>query len=158
MPRVSGTGPGMDDLREYLQRTLYEEIPLSQAMGLTVRAYDGTSLTLAAPLSRNLNHKSTAFGGSLYSAAVLAGWGLLFLKLAEHGERAQVVIQDASIDYLFPVERDFEATCPVPEGAAMTRFLEMFRRRHKARIRLESRVIIDGRDAVSFRGTYVAHA
>lgn len=148
----------MDDPREYLQRTLYEEIPLSRAMGLTVRAYTGESLTLAAPLSLNLNHKSTAFGGSLYSALVLAGWGLLFLKLAEGDERAQVVIQDGSIDYFFPVERDFEATCRVPENPAMHRFLEMFRRRQKARVRLEAAVVVDGREAVSFRGTYVAHA
>lgn len=147
----------MDDPREYLQRTLYEEIPLSRAMGLTVRAYDGASITLAAPLALNLNHKSTAFGGSLYSMVVLAGWGLLFLKLAEQGEHGQLVIQDASIDYKLPVESDFEATCCVPEGGGLERFIEMFRRRHKARIRLEARVMNQAREAVSFLGTYVAH-
>ena len=52
-------------------------------MGIRVAAYDGTSLKLTAPLAPNINHKSTAFGGSLYSLAVLCGWGIVHLKLAE---------------------------------------------------------------------------
>jgi thioesterase domain-containing protein len=147
----------MEDSREYLQRMLYEEIPLSRAMGLTVAAYDGQALRLAAPLALNLNHKSTAFGGSLYSIAVLAGWGLLFLKLAEIGESAQLVIQDAEIDYTLPIDADFQAVCRIPEGQAFDRFLTMFRRRGKARIRLEAQVSVAARVAVDFRGSYVAH-
>lgn len=48
----------MDDRErqaQALQETLHHEIPLSQAMGLTVSAYDGASLTLRAPPTSTTN-------------------------------------------------------------------------------------------------------
>ena len=52
----------MDD-RAYLEQLLHQDIPLTQALGLSL------------PLAANLNHKSSMFGGSLYCGAVLAGAG-----------------------------------------------------------------------------------
>jgi thioesterase domain-containing protein len=62
-----------------LQKILYSEIPLTKAIGIEVCEFTGLSLTLKAPLEKNINHKCTAFGGSLYSVAVLSGWGLIYL-------------------------------------------------------------------------------
>ena len=62
----------MDQLNQ-LRNVLHEEIPLTKAMGVEVNSYDGHCLVLSAPLDPNTNHKDTAFGGSLYSLAVLAG-------------------------------------------------------------------------------------
>ena len=53
-------------LRKALQKVLNEEIPLTNAIGISVESCDSLSLTLAAPLHKNINHKRTAFGGSLY--------------------------------------------------------------------------------------------
>lgn len=63
-----------------LQARLLEEIPLARHMEIRVLCSDRRSLLLSAPLAANSNHKGTAFGGSLYSVAVLAGWGLLTLE------------------------------------------------------------------------------
>ena len=54
----------MKDTAARLQQTLHDDIPLTREMGLTVAAWDGRQLRLAAPLAPNLNHKCTAFGGS----------------------------------------------------------------------------------------------
>jgi len=45
-------------------------------MGVTVAHYDATGLTLRVRLEPNINHKSTAFGGSLVTLITLAGWEL----------------------------------------------------------------------------------
>ena len=76
-----------------LQKVLHLEIQLTRAIGIEVVEYGENGLTLYAPLDNNINHKSTAFGGSLYSVSVLTGWGLLYLLLIKYGLSGQIVIQ-----------------------------------------------------------------
>ncbi len=139
-----------------LERILHEEIPLTQAMGLRVAGYDGRCLHLAAPLAPNTNHKRTAFGGSLYSLAVLCGWGLLHLKLGEAGLHKHIVIQESGIRYLHPVNGDMTAECCIDE-AALERFLRTLQRHDRARLDLAVHIQHQGRVAVAFSGRYVVH-
>ncbi|HKE43757.1 MAG TPA: YiiD C-terminal domain-containing protein, partial [Steroidobacteraceae bacterium] len=60
-----------------LKAWMNAEIPLTRHIDVRIAGYDQDTLTLLAPLAANSNHKGTAFGGSLFSLAVLAGWGLL---------------------------------------------------------------------------------
>ena len=55
-----------------LENYLHEHIPLSKAMGVTVRSVSGEAVTLAAPLAPNINHRETVFGGSASALAILA--------------------------------------------------------------------------------------
>jgi thioesterase domain-containing protein len=139
-----------------LQQTLHSDIPLTREMGITVAAYDGRQLRLAAPLAPNLNHKSTAFGGSLYSLSVLCGWGLLHLKLEEAGLHRHIVIQQADIEYLLPVAQDMEAECEV-DDAALQRFMTVLQKHGRARLPLNVVIKRDGQAAVKFSGRYVVH-
>ena len=139
-----------------LEHTLHAEIPLSRAMGIRVVAYDGSKLQLSAPLAPNTNHKSTAFGGSLYSLAVLCGWGLLHLKLREAGLHKHIVIQESSIRYLLPVEGEMMAECRL-DKAAFARFLHTLEKHGKGRLALDVGIMQDGRPAVGFSGRYVVH-
>ncbi|KTC45318.1 hypothetical protein AO269_31985 [Pseudomonas putida] len=81
-----------------LERLLHHDIPLTGDMGLRVRAWDNHCLRLHVPLAPNVNHKSTMFGGSLYCAAVLAGWGWLHLRLGEDHGRARLQLQTQVLD------------------------------------------------------------
>ncbi len=139
-----------------LQRLLHNEIPLSRAMGIRVTRYDGTSLQLAAPLGPNINHKATAFGGSLYSLAVLCGWGLLHLKLEEAGMHKHIVIQESSIRYVLPVAEDMLAECRM-DASSFEHCLRMLARHDRARIALHVSIEQDGYTAVAFEGRYVVH-
>ena len=139
-----------------LERTLHDEIPLSQAMGIRVAGYDGKSLKLAAPLAPNINHMSTAFGGSLYSLAVLCGWGMLYLKLAEAAQHKHIVIQQSDIRYLLPVDHDMQAECHL-DDAAFQRFMRTLRKHDRARLALDVVIKHHGRPAVEFSGRYVVH-
>ena len=139
-----------------LEHTLHSEIPLSQAMGIRVVNYDGASLCLTAPLAPNINHKSTAFGGSLYSLAVLCGWGLLHIKLAEMGFKKHIVIQDGHIRYLLPVNADMQAECSLDE-TTLKHFLRTLTKHGCARLALDVVIKHPSQVAVEFSGRYVVH-
>ncbi len=139
-----------------LEQILHSEIPISREMGIRVAYYDGTSLKLDAPLAPNTNHKSTAFGGSLYSLAVLCGWGLLHLRLADARIHKHIVIQESSIRYLHPVEHDLHAVCRM-DDAAFRKFLHTLEKHGRARITLDSFIMDDNQPAVEFTGRYVVH-
>ncbi|HEY7341780.1 MAG TPA: thioesterase domain-containing protein [Ktedonobacterales bacterium] len=147
------------DLARELQAVLHHEIPLSRQMDLTVLQYNGVCLTLGAPLAPNINHKATAFAGSLNAVMTLTGWGTVWLLLAERGLHGTIVIQESATRYLLPVGHDFNATCRVPQADETERFLAGLRRRGKARLALKVDILDgDGRVAVAFTGNYVAFA
>ena len=144
--------------KRQLEDKLHEQIPLTRAIGLQVSRLDDHSITLTAPLQNNFNHKSTAFAGSLYSVAVLAGWGLLASRLESLGLHGHIVVQDADIRYLLPVNQDIEASCSITDEAEFARFVKLFKRKARARIRLETQILNAGACAVQFVGNYVVHA
>ena len=145
----------MDALR-HLQAVLQTEIPISQAIGIAVDAYDNGCLTLRAPLGPNINHKDTAFAGSLNALVTLAGWSLMWLVLDAARLSGKIVIQDSTIQYLRPVTQDFVARCCQPEAGDLARFLTMLRRKGRARLELQAEIREAGARAVSFSGRYVA--
>ena len=144
-------------LRE-LQETFYSEIPITKHLGLTVVGYDGEQLALSAPLEANINHKDTAFAGSLNALVTLAGWGLLWLLLKEEELAAKIVIQDSTINYLLPVTKNFVAVCRKPDPVQLARFASMLRRKGRARLELEAEIREEKQLAVTFKGRYVAQA
>jgi hypothetical protein len=71
--------------RDYLQNRIVQEFALAKHMGIRVESADDAAVVLRAPLTLNANYKGTAFGGSLYSVAVLAGWAWVTRHLAVQG-------------------------------------------------------------------------
>jgi len=143
---------------EALRATLRHEMPVTQHLGIEPAAYGGGTLTLRAPLAANVNHRGTAFGGSLNAIATLAAWGVLWLALREHALPGEVVIQDSSVRYLRPVAGDFTARSGPPEPEALARLLAAVRRRGRGRIGLTAEVLDAAGVAVSFAGRYVVQS
>ncbi len=144
----------------YLESVPHHDIPLTRDMGLKVLDWREQQLSLHLPLDRNVNHKSTMFGGSLYCGAVLAGWGWLHLRLKEEGiEDGHIVIQEGQISYPLPVTGDATAICPVPDAKVWKKFLAMYQRYGRARLTLHTHIVNQGseEDAVTFTGQYVLH-
>ncbi|WP_100640313.1 thioesterase domain-containing protein [Marinobacter salexigens] len=122
------------------QRRIHEEIPLSRALGIELHSWDGSSLLISAPLAPNSNHQGTGFGGSVYSVAVTAAWGVTELALADLGLKGSVVVQTGSIDYLEPVTSDFYAICRLPGNEIPERFRKSLARHGKGRLDLTAEV------------------
>ena len=97
-------------------------------------------MTLAAPLAPNLNHRNTAFGGSISALGILSGWTLLFLKLRECNIKSRLVIQKSAFDFEDPIAADFTAVCTLPDAAAWEKFLRTLTRHGRARITVLSRI------------------
>ncbi|WP_319380887.1 thioesterase domain-containing protein [Thiomicrorhabdus sp.] len=141
-----------------LQNRLNQDIPLTKHMGIEIRSYDGETLSLQAPLDRNINHKQTAFGGSLYSISVLTGWSLIYLILQESGLEGHIVIQKTQTRFLLPVSTDLMTECRITDPQDKTRFLKTYRRKGLARLHLEVSIGADnGKTQLCFEGDYVVH-
>lgn len=140
-----------------LQHIIHTEIPITQAIGITVAGYDDGCLTLSAPAACNLNHNGTVFSGSLNAVVTVAGWGLLWLVLQEQQLEGNVVIQDSNISYLKPVNSDFRANCSKPAPSDIERFLYILGRKGKARAIVQAVISECGETLVTFSGRYVVH-
>ncbi len=140
-----------------LEQVLHTEIPLTQAMGLAVESCSTDKVILTAPLEKNINHKCTAFGGSLYSVAVLSGWCLIYTNLRAHSLSGHIVIQHSEMDYKIPVDSTLRGICHLAEDNAMQRFLTIYRKRKRARIKLDVILQHEQQIAAQFSGQYVVH-
>jgi thioesterase domain-containing protein len=137
-----------------LQKRILEDIVLAPHIGVRVVERDAHGLVLSAPLEANSNHHGTAFGGSLYSLAALAGWGLLTLELEARGIEAELVIQDSRIDFVSPVDADFTARARTPDSALLDRCVRTLERYGRSRIAISVVIECRGSEAVRFSGTY----
>lgn len=141
-----------DEITAYL----HAHIPITQALGARVESWDGSAIRLSAPLAPNLNHRGTAFGGSLSALAILAGWAILHLALRERGLEVRLVIQRSALDFVEPIEGDFTASARLPPPAQWERFLATLSRHSRARITVEGEVACGGRAGGRHEGVYVA--
>jgi len=139
-----------------LEEQLHSRIPLSRQLGARVAEAGMDLVRLTAPLELNLNHRDTAFGGSLSSLAILAAWAWLYLASSSEGFHGRIVIQHGAMDYIAPVAGDFEAVCRRPGTAEWNEFRETLKRRKRARIELRAAIHSGGRVAATFAGRYVA--
>jgi len=140
-----------------LEDVLHTDIPLTQHIGISVNELTDTSLSLFAPLENNVNHKSTAFGGSIYSVSVLTGWGLIYSLLQQYDLSGHIVIQESNTKFISPITTDLITQCCFDSTEQYEKFLIMYKRKGIARIRLESKITCAGKNAVLFSGTYVVH-
>ncbi len=139
-----------------LETYLRERIPLSRAMEVRVVEIGATHLRVAAPLAPNINHRDTVFGGSAAAVAMLAAWGLLYVRLDREQRPARLVIQRCSMEYLQPIDAEFAAVSTLAAGEDWSRFLAGIERKGRARIAV--RVDLDSRDrrVGEFTGEFVA--
>lgn len=135
--------------KDLLQKYLYENIPISKAMGIEIEEASLEKVVLSTSFAPNINHKKTVFGGSLHAAAIFACWSLLYLNL-DHSK--EIVIVKSEISYKAPVLSDFKAICIKPEKMVWDRFIKTLRAKGKAKILLSAKI----GEAVYFQGYFAA--
>ncbi|GLH68714.1 hypothetical protein GETHPA_02470 [Geothrix rubra] len=139
-----------------LQQYLHDHIPLSRAMGVTVRSVSAEGVTLEAPLAPNLNHRGTVFGGSASSLAILSAWALVHSRLRAEGLDSRLVIQRNTMAYESPTEGAFNATAALARPEAWPTFLRTLRRMGRARVAVVSELQCGGQRTGRFEGEFVA--
>jgi thioesterase domain-containing protein len=141
---------------DYLQDRIDREIMLAKPMGVIVEAADETAMILRAPLAPNSNHQGTAFGGSLYSLAVLTGWAWITRFLVTRELDADAVIQSSSMRFLAPVYGEMRACIEIPAEAEIDKFQKMLARAARGRIRLQVNMHQGLKLATVFDGLFAA--
>lgn len=134
---------------------LHQHIPLTAALGARVTRSDKHEIEIHAPFAPNINHRGTAFGGSLATMGILSGWAVLHQALSAEKISARLVIQKSECDFAEPVNAAFSAVSRIGEKE-WAKFLATLKRYNKARITVASQIHAEGAEAVIHKGTYVA--
>ena len=142
--------------REYLQSRIVNEFALARHIGIAVDAADDAAVVLRAPLAPNANYKGTAFGGSLYAVAVLAGWAWVTRYLASRDLKADAVIQESKVRYLTPVVGELCVNAHAPDEVQIAKFRKMLERAGRGRISLRVEIMHEHTLAVVFDGVFAA--
>jgi thioesterase domain-containing protein len=142
--------------KDYLQDRITSEFALARHIGIVVESAGEQGIVLCAPLAANANDKGTAFGGSLFSVAVLTGWAWVARYLDATHLTADAVIQESTIRYLVPVHGVLRATLIPPHTAHVEKFRKMLQRAGRGRIRLKVDIRQEETLASEFEGVYAA--
>ena len=138
-------------LAEYLKN----EIPITIAFGFQVVDASAAQVLLHVPLSPNTNHKGTAFGGSLFSATTISAWGLVYNFVRSENITGDIVLKSSTMEFLKPVEADFDSICKDPGAAAWEKLKLMHSKKSVGKIELKSQIISRAKICAEFTGIFV---
>lgn len=162
---------------ETLTSYLHRNIPLTAAMKMTAVVSTSSRVALRCPLEPNVNHHHTAFGGSLSAALMLAGWGMMRVRMGAAGlldgaglewssmndgesvpgaSGVRLVVSKCTTEFVHPVSDDFVTECRFADEALWDRFVERFRSNQWAKLRLQSSVVGPTEALAKLKGTFVA--
>lgn len=140
------------DWCEQLQQAWYENIPLSEKMGVRISQYTGHRFVTTMPEAGNQNPHHTLFAGSLFSLATLTGWGLIWLLLRERQLGGTIILVDAHIRYRQPISGRPRA---IADLSSLKGDLDRLAKGRKARVQLSVILSGDEDEGAIFEGTYM---
>ncbi|MBT8095157.1 MAG: thioesterase domain-containing protein [Gammaproteobacteria bacterium] len=133
------------------------DIPLLNAMQLSLRSYDNLTLKLDAPLAPNINNKGTAFGGSIASICLFAGWAVATLGFTEHGvTNTEIVVYQSEMTFLRPARGHLDVVAHL-KPSDFRECLDRLQRGSDKRLRFDVRIDLyhDDEHCATMRGIYV---
>ena len=141
---------------KHLAELLKDKIKLYEHLGLEVVELTSSSVRFRVSLEENLNHKGTAFGGSIYAAAVLSAYALVLHGLRERKiPTDNIVIQKGEIQYLKPIESDFEVVCAFPNQDFANDFYNRLETTGRVKDTLTVKAQIANDTKATLKGTFV---
>lgn len=144
-------------MNEYeFEQLLHKVIPITKEMGIHVIEFTPSKVKMSAKLEPNLNHKCTAFGGSINSLMTACGWAMVYANIKPIDLNAHIVIQKSSINYLLPVDKDFVAECILSNEISKKKFFDMYKKHGKARLKLKVTCSNEQILLAEYEGQYVA--
>lgn len=133
-----------------LSRGLHEHIPMTRFLEISFIEFEPERIVLEAPLGPSLNHRGTAFGPGVFTAAGLAPWLLLVRRTWAERLAVQILLRRCEFAIHRPITGDYRARCDSLPALE----LDALRRGGKARISATSHVLVDEGEPAA---TYTAH-
>jgi thioesterase domain-containing protein len=140
-----------------VRRKLAAGVPLISHMGVELVSWSPGEVIVEAPLEPNLNTHGTAFGGSLYCVAAMAGWAMTHLTLMQAGFTPSVWVLRGEVDYLRPVRGRLRAVATLP-AESREALCVSFRQRGKGKVAVDVAIIENGETCVRLKALYAAVA
>lgn len=140
---------------EKAQDYLHSEIPITRRMGIEVQKLSSNEVELKAPIALNVNHRRSAFGGSVDSLFLTAGWSYIRLVVDHFDPLPTIVGSKSQTTFQRPITQDFIARLVIPSKREVDKFLEAYQRFGKARITLDANIENNGKTYAVFKGDYV---
>lgn len=137
-----------------VQEYLYEKIPLTKLMGISINEFSNEKIELKTPLEINKNHKGTAFGGSLVTVLTTNCWLMAFKHFKDISPQCHIVIGKSEIEYKKPVTKDFLSTCKIINFEELEKSKEFFQKKGKTKINLDATIEENGVICVVFSGVF----
>ncbi|GAB5408126.1 MAG: thioesterase domain-containing protein [Balneolaceae bacterium] len=137
------------------QHYIYTNIPITKAMGFKIVELSRTEVRLSAPLKKNINHRGSAFGGSIDSLFLTTGWAFIRFLINHYTPTPIIVGNKGSTTFLKPILKNFEAHLTIPSKEEVDSFLSTFERFGKARITLAAVIEDEEKEFAVFKGDYV---
>lgn len=137
-----------------LQQLLHKEIPITQALAIEVLELNTSHITVKAPFQENKNIHNTAFAGSIYTTATLAGWSLVTNFLECHDLNGAVVMAKGEIKYLKPITGDIVAQTNLGNEQEIEKFKRQLELKGRARLSLTIDVIEDEQVKAQLNGNF----
>lgn len=138
-----------------LKQWIYDKIPAVKNFEFEIQTLKPGFVSLKVPLQAHINHKGTAFGGSLYNSAVLACYLLVYSEMTAIGVSSDsFVISEGSMKYIKPVEGDFEVKVGWSQ-VQLDSMVTALRAKKKARWTLFAEIECSGVKCAEFQGRFV---
>ena len=133
---------------------ILDNIPVLNHIKLTVSELSENTIKLTAPLYENRNHYGSAFGGSIATIGIVAGWAILTYKIHEEKVPATLVIKNSHTEYKRPVKDEFSAEVII-KPAEWEQLKSKFAEKGKAGLEVTSRIISRGEICAEQKSVYV---
>jgi len=129
---------------QQLENLVHKEIPITKALDIRIDELSNQSIRVTAPFETNKNIHNTAFAGSIYTVATIAGWSLVSNLASNLALEGSVVLAKAEVQYKKPINGDIVAQCEIQEQSSLETFVSSFKRKNRARLNLIIDVVEDG--------------
>jgi thioesterase domain-containing protein len=139
---------------EELTQYILENIPILNSVSLSVSDLTENSIKLTAPLYENRNHYGSAFGGSIATVGIVAGWAILTYKIKEEKVPTTLVIKNSHTEYKRPVKDEFYAEVII-DNTDWQKLKNKFSEKGKAGIEVTSKIISNGEICTEQKSVYV---
>lgn len=145
-------------MNQDIQAYIYEHIPIVEKNNFRIELDGAPYVTVTAHLADHVNHRKTAFGGSISTSLIVCSWATVRSILKTRGiDDGGIVIQTQRVDFAKPVTGDFSARVVPLRDETVNRFIAMLEKFGKGRLKVEARVTqeSDSASRATFIGEFV---
>lgn len=145
---------------EEIDNILRDKIKLYEHLGIEVLEITSHKAHFRVSLEKNLNHKGTAFGGSIYATGVMCAYALVLAGLKHyHIATDNIVIAKGDISYLRPVDTDFDVVASFQSLQQEQNFFSQLQKNKRVKDVVKVQILGEGGSLkASLSGTFVVKA